>query len=136
MYSKAIKVGIKNLMRNKLRSFLTMLGIIFGVGSVITMLSVGAGARHEILSRIQELGVRNIIVNAVKPPEENRPQDEEQWVINYGLKFDDAERILETVPTVEGLLKVNKVIQRVWHGSRRLEAAVFGVEPEHRWERP
>ena len=124
-------LGLKSLWRNKLRSFLTMLGIIFGVGSVITMLSVGAGARHEILSRIQELGVRNIIVNAVKPPEESRPQDEEQWVINYGLKFDDAERILETVPTVEGLLRVNKVIQRVWHGSRRVEAAVYGVEPEH-----
>ncbi|NOT29432.1 MAG: ABC transporter permease, partial [Planctomycetes bacterium] len=40
--------GLRGLRRNKLRSFLTMLGMIFGVGSVITMLSVGAGARAEI----------------------------------------------------------------------------------------
>ena len=60
-------LGLKSLFRNKLRSFLTMLGMIFGVGSVIAMLSVGAGARHEILSRIGELGIRNIIVNSISP---------------------------------------------------------------------
>ncbi|MFH2000665.1 MAG: ABC transporter permease, partial [Planctomycetota bacterium] len=53
---EVLLLGLRNLLRNKLRSFLTMLGIIFGVGSVITMLSVGAGARHEILAQIQELG--------------------------------------------------------------------------------
>jgi len=124
-------LGLRSLMRNKLRSFLTMLGMIFGVGSVITMLAVGAGARHEILARIQELGVRNLIVNSVKPPETTKPASEEGWFDVYGLTFEDADYVLATIPTVERLLRVNKVRKRVWHGSKRLECAVLGVEPGH-----
>ena len=56
-------LALKSLLRNKLRSLLTMLGMIFGVGSVIAMLSVGAGARAEILDRLAELGMRNVILN-------------------------------------------------------------------------
>jgi putative ABC transport system permease protein len=123
--------GLRGLRRNKLRSFLTMLGMIFGVGSVITMLSVGAGARAEILARIGELGVTNIILNSIKPPEETKPQNEDQWVIKYGLTFADAEYIQATVPTVASLLRVNRVTQRAWYGSKRIEASVLGVQPEH-----
>ena len=123
--------GLRGLRRNKLRSFLTMLGMIFGVGSVITMLSVGAGARAEILARIGELGVTNIILNSVKPPEETKPADKEQWVIRYGLTFADADYIQATIPTVADLLRVNRVTQRAWYGSQRIEAAVLGVQPRH-----
>ncbi len=123
--------GLRGLSRNKLRSFLTMLGMIFGVGSVITMLAVGAGAREEILARIGELGVRNIILNSIKPPEEIKPANEDQWVIKYGLTFDDADYIQATLPTVSSLLRVNRVTQRAWFGSRRIEASVLGVQPEH-----
>jgi putative ABC transport system permease protein len=123
--------ALRGLRRNRLRSFLTMLGMIFGVGSVITMLAVGSGARAEILARIGELGVTNIILNSVKPPEEARPDDAERWSIKYGLTFDDAEYIARNVPTVAGILRVNKVTSRAWYGSRRVEASVLGVEPEH-----
>lgn len=124
-------LGLKNLMRNKLRSFLTMLGIIFGVGSVITMLSVGEGARHEILSRIKELGVTNIIVNSVKPPQEAKPSGDTQFKDRYGLTFEDADYIRKTLPTVDQLFPVNRVRQMVWYGSKRLETTVQGVKPEH-----
>jgi putative ABC transport system permease protein len=123
--------GLRGLRRNKLRSFLTMLGMIFGVGSVITMLSVGAGARAEILARIGELGVTNIIVNSVKPPEETKPDNKETWRIHYGLTFADADYIDASVPTVTDLLRVNRVTQRAWHGSKRIEASVLGVQPRH-----
>jgi putative ABC transport system permease protein len=123
--------ALRGLRRNRLRSFLTMLGMIFGVGSVITMLSVGAGARAEILARIGELGVRNIILNSIKPPEETKPQNQEQWVIKYGLTFDDAEYVRTTVPSAAGLLLVNRVTQRAWYGSKRIEASVLGVQPRH-----
>lgn len=126
-------LGVKNLARNKLRSFLTMLGMIFGVGSVIAMLSVGAGARHEILSRIQQLGIRNIIVNSVRPPEENKSsgEQEESWVDRYGLTFEDHERIAEICSSVETILPVNLVRKRVWYRSRRVDASVLGVDPLH-----
>ena len=123
--------ALRGLRRNRLRSFLTMLGMIFGVGSVITMLAVGAGARAEILARIGELGVANIILNSVKPPEESKPDDADQWAVKYGLTFEDADYIEQTVPTVAHLLRVNKVTNRAWYGSRRVEASVLGVEPAH-----
>jgi putative ABC transport system permease protein len=123
--------ALRGLRRNRLRSFLTMLGMIFGVGSVIAMLSVGAGARAEILERIGELGVSNIILNSVKPPEETTPQDEEQWLVHYGLTFDDADYIEQMVPGVASLLRVNRVTQHAWFGSKRIEASVLGVQPRH-----
>ena len=56
--------GLDNLRTHKLRSLLTMLGMIFGVGAVVAMLSIGAGARQEVIAFIEQLGVRNIIVEA------------------------------------------------------------------------
>ncbi len=124
-------LGLANLRRNKLRSFLTMLGMIFGVGSVIAMLSVGAGARAEILARIGQLGVRNIIVNSVKPPAEKKAQSNESNVDRYGLTFADEEMIRAVCPTVERVLPVNLVRKPVWHGSTRVDASVRGVLPVH-----
>lgn len=125
------RLGLKSLWKNRLRSFLTMLGMIFGVGSVIAMLSVGAGARREILSRIQELGIRNIIVNSVKPPEDVKTQTQRRWVDRYGITFDDRDLLASTCPTIERLLPVNLVKKPVWRGSRRIDASVLGVLPEH-----
>jgi putative ABC transport system permease protein len=125
-------LGLANLRRNKLRSFLTMLGMIFGVGSVIAMLSVGAGARHEILARIGQLGIRNVIVNSVRPPEEKKPQsNQNNWVDYYGLRFRDEEAIRTVCPTVERVMPVNLAKQPVWYGSTRVDASVLGVLPEH-----
>src|SRR5678815_5353250 len=94
--SEVFRLGLKNLLRNKLRSFLTMLGMIFGVGSVIAMLSVGSGARREILSRIQELGINNIIVNSVEPPVGAKTETQRSWMDEYGLTFKDRELLEET----------------------------------------
>ena len=73
-----IRSGLENLLLHKLRSFLTMLGVVFGVGSVVAMLSVGEGAGREALEQIHKLGSNNIIVSSVKPVEDqsanaNRP---------------------------------------------------------------
>ncbi len=132
-FLEVLRLGLKNLLRNKLRTFLTMLGMIFGVGSVIAMLSVGAGARREILARIQELGINNIIVHSVKPPEEAKPgtQEESRWMAKYGLLFEDRALLEATCPAIERVMPVNVVKQPVWRGSRRVNAAVMGVLPEH-----
>ncbi|MEO6710512.1 MAG: ABC transporter permease [Planctomycetota bacterium] len=125
-------LGVRNLTRNKLRSFLTMLGMIFGVGSVIAMLAVGAGARAEILARISELGVQNIIVNSVKPPEESKPKTtNRRWIDRYGLTFKDRDIIEQVCPGVERILPVNAVRQRLWYQSHGIDCSVLGVDPEH-----
>jgi len=65
MVSTETMIGaLASLGRHKLRSFLTMLGMIFGVGAVIAMLSIGAGAEQESLRTIASLGIRNIIIKA------------------------------------------------------------------------
>ena len=57
-------LGFENLMMHKLRSLLTMLGMIFGVAAVIAMLSIGAGARAQVMALIEQMNVRNVIVEA------------------------------------------------------------------------
>mgnify|MGYP001158820430 CR=1 FL=1 len=129
--AEIVVLGLHNLLRNKLRSLLTMLGMIFGVGSVIAMLSVGAGARHQILASIGELGVRNIIVNSIRPPQEKKGDESESWAERYGLTFRDRGLIEETCSSVERVLPVNVTKKRVWYGSSRVEGSVLGVLPEH-----
>ena len=58
------RLGLENLRAHKLRSLLTMLGMIFGVAAVVAMLSIGAGAQQEVMAFIEQLGVRNMIVEA------------------------------------------------------------------------
>ncbi|MGH9781069.1 MAG: ABC transporter permease, partial [Candidatus Acidiferrales bacterium] len=59
-----LRLGFENLMIHKLRSLLTMLGMIFGVAAVVSMLSIGAGAQQKVMAFIEQLGVRNLIVEA------------------------------------------------------------------------
>ena len=125
-------LGLRNLRRYKLRSFLTTLGIVFGISSVIAMTAVGAGAKTEILRQMRHLGVRNLIVNTVRPPQLQKPTGSERnWLGQYGLTFDDLDRIRTTIPTVERALPVHFVKKGIWKGSRRIETKVFGVFPEH-----
>ncbi|HET8864441.1 MAG TPA: ABC transporter permease, partial [Gracilimonas sp.] len=58
-------IAIEAIQRNKLRAFLTSLGIIFGVSSVIAMLAIGTGAQQEVLTQMQLLGTNNVIVQPV-----------------------------------------------------------------------
>ena len=124
--------AVRNLARHKLRSFLTALGIIFGIASVVLMVSVGEGGRRAILEQIAELGIRNIIVNAKKPPEDQDAMKQEQaWVLRYGLTFKDQAQIEATVPMVESVLPVHDVKRSIWFKSRMIEAKVRGVTPEY-----
>ncbi|HSY01882.1 MAG TPA: ABC transporter permease [Acidobacteriaceae bacterium] len=58
------ELGLQNLMVHGLRSFLTMLGMIFGVAAVVAMLSIGAGAKQKVMAFIEQMGVHNLIVEA------------------------------------------------------------------------
>ncbi|MGA8150910.1 MAG: ABC transporter permease [Terriglobales bacterium] len=59
-----LRLGLQNLLLHRLRSMLTMLGMIFGVAAVVSMLSIGAGARQKVMALIEQMGVRNLIVEA------------------------------------------------------------------------
>ena len=73
-----IRLGLTNLRLHLLRSVLTTLGIIFGVGAVITMVSIGEGSTREALKQIERLGARNIIVRSQQPPESGQANQSTQ----------------------------------------------------------
>jgi putative ABC transport system permease protein len=64
-----LRMGLENLLAHRLRSLLTMLGMIFGVAAVVSMLSIGAGARQKVMALIEQLGVHNLIVEAKETTE-------------------------------------------------------------------
>jgi putative ABC transport system permease protein len=64
-----LRMGLENLFAHRLRSLLTMLGMIFGVAAVVSMLSIGAGARQKVMALIEQMGVHNLIVEAKETTE-------------------------------------------------------------------
>jgi len=93
-----ISLGIENLLLHKLRSFLTMLGVVFGVGSVVAMLAVGEGASKEALEQIEKLGSTNIIVSSIKSVEEESTSTTNSHMSIYGLTYEDYARVPQGVP--------------------------------------
>ena len=127
-----IRSGLENLLLHKLRSFLTMLGIVFGVGSVVAMLSVGEGAGREALEQIRKLGSNNIIVSAVKPMEEQSASMNRAsaGMSMYGLTYEDHLRMTESLEHVERTAPVKLVHEQGRLGERTLEIRVVGTSPE------
>lgn len=64
-----LRLGVQNLLLHRLRSLLTMLGMIFGVAAVVSMLSIGAGARQKVMALIAQMGVHNLIIEAKETTE-------------------------------------------------------------------
>ena len=101
---RILKLGVKSLWMHRLRSTLTMLGIIFGVSSVVAMLAIGEGASRDAEEKISQLGSRNIIIKTVPPPEDNSSIGQRQTLKEYGLTYDDAERFQGAIPDVRVLV--------------------------------
>ena len=128
--ARNIWLGIENLLLHKLRSFLTMLGVVFGVGSVVAMLSVGEGASKEALEQIKKLGSNNIIISSMKSAEEEATSTQHSHMSIYGLTYEDYRRIStsfkdinQTAP-VKITRKDSRLLQRV------MELRIVGTSPE------
>lgn len=114
-YRYDLASGIEAIFDNRIKSFLTALGIIFGVAAVITMLAIGNGAEQEILEQIKLVGVNNIIVSPTEsvtdPSSTTQSSDNQPQVatkkFSRGLTLLDAESISDIVP---GVSKVCPVI--------------------------
>jgi putative ABC transport system permease protein len=122
---ESVRVALNNLGRRKLRSFLTMLGMIFGVSAVISMLSIGAGAEDESLRTIASFGIRNIIINAKDFKTEELKQIR---IDSLGLNMRDVEAIeavLRPKPRVSAkrILKTWQVVSE----KGRSDSRVLGV---------
>ena len=127
--SEATASGIASLKTHKLRSFLTMLGIIFGVGAVIAMLSIGSGAERQALAMIDTMGVRNVLVQAKEFKENEQAEIRKK---SLGLSPRDADAIGQAVPGVEKVVR-KVVIQpyKVLSPAGRTRPKVLGVSAEY-----
>jgi len=120
-----LTAALSDLVRQKLRTLLTMLGIIFGVGAVISMLSIGAGAQAEALEVIDSMGLRNIIVR-------EKPVDQEDLYTvrerSLGLTLRDLDGLREVTPDiVVGTAQKRIRVDRVLSSAGRSEGQVQGV---------
>jgi putative ABC transport system permease protein len=126
MISTETMVGaLASLGRHKLRSFLTMLGMIFGVGAVIAMLSIGAGAEHESLRIIENFGIRNIIIQAKEFKSEELRQIRTE---SLGVSLRDVDA-LQTILKPKPLISASRLVKTYQINSEkaRSDSRVLGV---------
>jgi putative ABC transport system permease protein len=121
------RLALKSIGVHRLRSSLTTMGIVLGVGSVIIMLAVGEAARFKAIEQIKDLGATNIIVRSIKPQEDNKK--DVRFILDYGLTNADMERIATTIPTVVGVTPIREFRKDVRYLDRKLDARVVGVTP-------
>ena len=100
-----LDIALDAIRQNTLRSLLTSLGIIFGVGSVIAMLAIGSGAQEEVLQQMKLLGTNNVIIEPVIEQVEGQVQEAgmvpaEQKRYSPGLTLEDMQSIQEQIPEV------------------------------------
>ncbi len=120
------RTAIRSLLMHKLRSLLTVLGLVFGVASVIIMLAVAEGASRQVQAQITSLGVRNVIVRSVRPVEEGDVMN--RWdALTFGLTYDDMQRINETIDSVVTTTPQREFMHEARHGDNHLDARVVGV---------
>ena len=129
-FVRNIWLGIENLLLHKLRSFLTMLGVVFGVGSVVAMLAVGEGASKEALEQIRKLGSNNIIITSEKSVEEESSSTSHSHMSIYGLTYVDYDRIKESFPNIKKVVPVKLLRKECRLGSRSIELRVVGTTNE------
>ena len=125
-----IWLGIENVLLHKLRSFLTMLGVVFGVGSVVAMLSVGEGASKEALEQIRKLGSNNIIISAVKSVEDEAASTQHSHMSIYGLTYEDQARVAESFSNIKKTAPVKLMRKESRLRERAMELRVVGTTPE------
>jgi putative ABC transport system permease protein len=126
-----VRLGLTDVWRHKTRSFLTMLGMVFGVGSVIAMLAVGEGASQQALDSIKRLGSQNIMVMSVKPTsaEGGNTGSQRGRLAVYGLLYEDEVRISETIPGVVLTVPARMTRRNARLGERQLELRVVETVP-------
>jgi putative ABC transport system permease protein len=123
----ALRAGLTELFAHKLRSFLTMLGVIFGVAAVIAMVSISEGARAEALEQIRLMGVNVIHVrrqsltgDALSAARKKSPQ---------GLNYGDADALVQVCSFARRLVPICRVFGEVEVSGEPLHARIYGTIP-------
>ena len=130
MFFEVLQIAWEGIYRNKLRSLLTMLGVIIGVAAVIIMVAISAGTEATIADRIESLGTNLLFVTANSS--EQGPAARQTSGSSNALTYDDAVAIRETIKNITGVLIERNTSQLVKVGSILLsEVSVIGTTPDY-----
>lgn len=121
-------LALRSLWLHKLRSMLSVLGIIIGTAAVIALMAFGKGSMEDALEDIRRQGTTNVIVRSAKPMEEG--QQRRSWVQVYGLTWDDAERF-KMIETVKGSVPMRVFPQEIRRGGRVVNSRLVATTDDY-----
>jgi len=126
-----VRDSIRDIIRHKLRSILALLGIVFGIAAVITILGIGEGAQRTVLKEMSVMGLRNVIAESVKPKDPG-PKGRRGYTRNdYGLTHKDLKQIRGALPEGSNTYLARILPETVSFGSETFEPPIFAVPPEY-----
>ncbi|MEW6744297.1 MAG: ABC transporter permease [Planctomycetota bacterium] len=127
---KLVLEALQNLSLHKARSSLAILGIIFGVASVICMLSISEVARRDVISRIERMGLNNVVIDSVKPEDvrqKEKTSNQQSWFASYGVTRADLAILTETVPPIEAVVPMRILLKDVSAGLQKTDITVVAT---------
>jgi putative ABC transport system permease protein len=125
----AIQTGLAELLSHKMRSMLTMLGVIFGVAAVIAMVSIGEGAKQEALDQIKKMGIDVIHVKRATITGELAMKAEEKSP--FGLKYSDAQSIRSVCSYAKKVVPTREVFADVRVGEKPVAVKIVGTTADY-----
>ena len=127
---RMLRLGVKSLLLHKLRSALTMLGVVFGVGAVVAMLAVGEGASRKALAEIKALGSNNIMLSSKQNADDAAASGSRSMVKSYGLFYEDENRIRDTFSEVTHTVPTKDLRKNTFFGEQSVELRIVGTTPD------
>lgn len=126
--------ALGNLFLHKTRSMLAALGIIFGVASVICMLSISEVARQDVVKRIERLGLNNVILDSVKPEAvrgREKAESDNSWLAQYGITKKDLAVLDDNVAAIEAVVPMRIMLQGVSGNQKTADVTVVGTKSNY-----
>ena len=127
-YTNLLKIALRAIAANKMRSFLTALGIIIGVASVITMLAIGQGSKKSIQANIAEMGSNMIMIH---PGADMRGGVRQDPSAMQTLKLTDYQSIRDNCHYVKAVSPVVNSSGQWIYGNNNTQSTIYGVNPEY-----
>lgn len=128
-YSNLFKIAMRAIAANKLRSFLTMLGIIIGVASVIAMMAIGQGSKKSIQANIAEMGSNMIMI---RPGQDKGPGGAQQDASDMQtLKLKDYEALKEQAKYLSAISPIVNSSGQFINGNNNTPSTIYGISPDY-----
>ena len=128
---RLIALAWKSIWEHRLRSALTALGLICGVGAVIAMLAIGEGESQAALAQIREMGSSNILLASMRPAQNENASASNQRVVSYGLLERDWAAIDATLPDIDDVVPRRDIPGDARVGSKKVGTVLMGTTPTY-----